>query len=86
MGWISLYWGKYVVLARKHGDRWYIAGINGEKNARELTLKLPMLEAGAKLNYYTDKDDGYAIRTEVTVEESLEIKVVMKPNGGFILE
>ena len=83
---IDGYPGKYVVLARKHGDRWYIAGINGERNAKELTLKLPMLEAGAKLNYYTDKDDGYAIRTEVTVEDSLEVKVSMKPNGGFILE
>ena len=83
---IDGYPGKYVVLARKHEDRWYIAGINGEKSGKELILNLPMLEAGTKLNYYTDKDDGYAIRSEVTVEDSLEVKVSMKPNGGFILE
>ena len=82
---IDGYPGKYVVLARKHESKWYIAGLNAEKDSKELTLKLPMLEEGTKLSYYTDKDDGFAILTELKVGESGEVKVNMKPNGGFIL-
>ena len=82
---IDGYPGKYVVLARKHESKWYIAGLNAEKDSKELTLKLPMLEEGTKLSYYTDKDDGFAILTELKVGENGEVKVNMKPNGGFIL-
>ena len=82
---IDGYPGKYVVLARRHESKWYIAGLNAEKDSKELILKLPMLEKGTKLSYYTDKDDGYAILTELNVGESGEVKVNMKPNGGFIL-
>ncbi len=82
---IDGYPGKYVVLARRHESKWYIAGLNAEKDSKELILKLPMLKKGTKLSYYTDKDDGYAILTELNVGESGEVKVNMKPNGGFIL-
>ncbi|HVU16519.1 MAG TPA: glycoside hydrolase family 97 catalytic domain-containing protein [Candidatus Didemnitutus sp.] len=34
------YPGRFIVLARRAGDRWYIAGINGDAEARELHLNL----------------------------------------------
>ena len=36
---IDGYPGKYVVLARKSGDKWYIAGVNAEKAAKEAAAK-----------------------------------------------
>ena len=82
---IDGYPGKFVVLARKNGDKWYIAGLNAEKEDKELKLELPMLKGVNKVNYYTDNDDGYAILTELKVDFSGTVKVNMKSNGGFIL-
>jgi hypothetical protein len=83
---IDGYPGKYVVLARRHEDNWYIAGLNAEKNVKELTLELPMLTPESKVNYYTDDDERYAVLSELTVENNKKIKVIMQPNGGFILK
>ena len=82
---IDGYPGKFVVLARKNGDKWYIAGLNAEKEDKELKLELPMLKGVSKINYYTDNDDGYAVLTELKVDSSGTVKVNMKSNGGFIL-
>jgi hypothetical protein len=83
---IDGYPGKYVVLARRHEDNWYIAGLNAEKNVKELTLELPMLTPESKVNYYTDDDEKYAVLSELIVENNKKIKVTMQPNGGFILK
>ena len=83
---IDGYPGKYVVLARRHENNWYIAGLNAEKNVKELTLELPMLTPESKVNYYTDDDERYAVLSELIVENNKKIKVTMQPNGGFILK
>ncbi len=51
---IDGYPGKYVVLARRHGDRWYVAAINAEPEAKKLKLTLPML-AGKQVDAYTER-------------------------------
>ena len=82
---IDGYPGKYVVLARRHGQQWYIAGLNGEKDTKKLTLQLPML-AGQTVSYYTDNKDGYAELKSLKVNAKGEAKVVMQPNGGILLK
>ncbi len=82
---IEGYPGKYVVLARRHGTQWYIAGLNAEKEAKRLTLQLPML-AGQAINYYTDNAEGYAELRELKVDKKGQAKVVIQPNGGIILK
>lgn len=37
------YPGKYVALARRHGNQWYISAINAEEQPRKLTLDLSIL-------------------------------------------
>ena len=81
---IDGYPGKYVVLARRQGDRWFVAGLNAEQQEKKLTLQLPML-AGQSLQYYTDNADGYAELKTLKVDKRGQAKVVMKPAGGFIL-
>ena len=82
---IDGYPGKYVVLARKHKSKYYVAGLNAEKEVKELLLELPMFEEETNINYYTDKEDGYAILTNLKVDKG-KVKVTMQPNGGFILK
>ena len=82
---IDGYPGKFVVLARRHGDKWYIAGLTAEKETKKLTLKLPQL-AGQTVDYYTDNAEGYAVKTQLKVDKKGQTKVVIQPNGGIILK
>ena len=79
------YPGRYVVLARRHGDRWHVAGLNAEDHALTLTLSLPML-AGTTVSYYTDDENGYARRSQLKVDSKGRARIVMQPNGGFVLQ
>lgn len=83
---IDGYPGKYVVLARRHKSKWYIAGLNAEEQDKELYLELPMLKEEKSVIYYTDDDEGYAILTALKVDNNGKVKVTMKHNGGFILK
>jgi hypothetical protein len=82
---IDGYPGKYVVLARRHGNQWYIAGLNAEKQVKKLSLNLPMLK-GQTINYYTDGPGLYAQVQKVRYDKKGRIQVTMRPNGGFILK
>jgi hypothetical protein len=81
---IDGYPGKFVVLARRHEDKWYVVGLNAEKEDKELMLELPMIEEES-VDYYTDDDKGYALLTELKVDDG-KFKIKMKPNGGFIIK
>lgn len=82
---IDGYPGKYVVLARRHGNHWYVAGLNAEQETKKLTLQLPML-AGQTVDYYTDNAEGYAELKQLKVDKKGQAKVVIQPNGGIILQ
>jgi hypothetical protein len=50
---IDGYPGRYVVMARRHANRWYIAALNGTGEPLSLDLALPMLD-GTAFTLYTD--------------------------------
>ncbi len=83
------YPGRYVVLARRSGDRWFVAGLNATGRELELTLSLPML-AGKRAVCYDDRAPrggsmAEARRTELEVGARGIVKVSMQPSGGLIL-
>lgn len=82
---IDGYPGKYSVLARRHGDQWFIAGVNGGKEVLKLTLKLPML-AGKKVSLYNDDGTLTTYLKDTEVRRSGEFDVEIQPGGGFILK
>ena len=63
---IDGYPGQFVVLARRKGTRWYIAGINATPGVRSCTLDLPMLSQGT----YTLYTDQPARRSKTVFEPS----------------
>lgn len=81
---------KYVVMARLHDGKWYVAGLNAESEAKTLTLSLPML-AGKTVRYYTDQKRKKGELVPVSELKTLKVgkdgkaKVTMQPDGGFIL-
>ena len=82
---IDGYPGRYVVLARRCGSRWYIAGLNAGQEERRLTLTLPMLKAGQTVGYYTDNKQGETELKPLRVDKRQQVKIVMQPNGGMVL-
>lgn len=82
---IAGYPGKYVILARRHADRWYIAGINASPEPVNLKLHLPMLEAGETVRLYIDNDKLEGKTTVAKVSKRQELQVSIPCNGGVVV-
>jgi hypothetical protein len=81
---IDGYPGKYVVLARRHGDDWYIAGLNAQKDPMKLTLDLPMF-VGKTPTIYVDNQKGEPTKTTLKIDKKGQAKVIIQPNGGILI-
>ncbi len=81
--------GKYVVMARKSGDKWYLAGINSQKEPLRLVLDLSSLKLSQSLTLshtLTMITDGDTMRSFIQLPTNIKnnkLEVVIKPNGGF---
>ena len=80
---------KYVVLARRTGDKWYVAGMNGTQQAKTLQLSLPMF-AGQTVQCYIDqpsKNDApcTSVLKALKVDKKGIAKVTLQPMGGIII-
>ncbi|MDM1556042.1 glycoside hydrolase family 97 catalytic domain-containing protein [Chryseobacterium indologenes] len=81
---IDGYPGKYAVVARRHADRWYVAGVNAEKQSQKLKIKLPMF-AGKNLQLINDDAKGNTSEKEVKVNAKGDFTIEIQPNGGFVI-
>lgn len=78
------YPGRHVVMARRHGDRWYIAGLNALQEPLTLTLELPM-PAGKGLTCLVDDPRGTPVSTPLKVDKRNKAVVTLQPNGGVVI-
>ena len=85
---VSGYPGESAILARRSGDTWYIAGINGTDEQKELTLPTgilsPLTSHLSPLNITAFLDAGeraWQILPSVTL---LPATVSCRPRGGFV--
>ena len=84
---VAGYPGRFVILARRKGDTWYLAGINGLNQPREERLQLgPWLGAGRyELARIGDGANARSFSSETQrFEAGQEIVVQMLPYGGFV--
>lgn len=81
------YPGKYVVLARRHGNLWYIAGINATNEPMPLSLDLKRLANYGSGTLMTDGDGGNLSFRQQHIDLAVMRKLAMslKPRGGFVL-
>ncbi|HVF97127.1 MAG TPA: glycoside hydrolase family 97 catalytic domain-containing protein [Flavisolibacter sp.] len=75
--------GKYVVIARKAGDKWYIAGINGENAGRTIKVDLKPFQIKNGL-LIKDGSEPLTFETE-QVNQTTNKSITLKPAGGFVL-
>jgi alpha-glucosidase len=80
------YPGKYVVMARKVKDTWYIAGINGETADRALTLNLPFLKQARGVLTTEGSDSRSFSQREVALDDAGSLAITIKGNGGFVVQ
>lgn len=74
--------GKYLVVARKAGDRWYVAGLNAETTDLNLTLDLSFI-GNKKAMLITD---GATERefTQSEISSAQATALTIKSHGGFV--
>jgi hypothetical protein len=82
---IDGYPGKYVVLARRHGSQWYVAGVNAEKEPLKLKINLPAF-AGKKAVFYGDDKNKETFFKEISVAKNGDLEIIMQSGGGFVLK
>jgi len=81
---IDGYPGKYVVLARRHKNQWYVVGVNANKEPLSLQVELPML-AGETVTFYGDEKDLTPFKKEITIDQTGKFDLLLQANGGVIL-
>ena len=79
-------------MARRHGDNWYVAGLNGTDRAMTMELSLDQ--------FFTSADQLYIINDQPRKKDQLvpdaarkalksngkgKVKITMQPMGGFII-
>ncbi|GAB6870052.1 glycoside hydrolase family 97 protein [Bacteroides rodentium] len=81
---IDGYPGRYIVLARRHGNTWYIAAANATAEPLKLKLDLPML-AGQEVSLYSDdkKMQPQLKLQKIKTDGSLQLTV--QPHGGAVI-
>ena len=82
---IDGYPGKFCILARRSGDKWYVVGINAQEAPVKLRLTLPMFAAGSQLNLYSDTDKLEGSLKTVKLSKKQQIQVTIPCNGGLVI-
>lgn len=83
---VAGYPGEYAVVARRSGDTWYVAGINGTDESKSIDLNMKFIRTkNHRILAFTDSGDN-AQPWSITTMDSLPTKVEhLLPRGGFLL-
>jgi hypothetical protein len=83
---IDGYPGRHIVMARRSGNNWYIAGVNAEKEPLKLAVRLPFTVAGQG----TLITEGETLRSfsaaTVTPDAEGKTDIEIQPSGGFVIK
>lgn len=82
---IDGYPGKYVILARRHGDQWYIAGVNAQKETLKLKVNLPMFSNGEKVRLFSDDKALQGSVKQIEIGKKQELRLAIPCNGGVLI-
>lgn len=82
---IDGYPGKYVILARRHGDKWYIAGVNAQKETLKLKVNLPMFSNEEKVRLFSDDKALQGSVKQIEIGKKQELQLAIPCNGGVLI-
>ena len=82
---IDGYPGKYVILARRCGDKWYVVGINAESEPLKQTVTLPMFDKGAEVTVYSDDAQLNGSVKTLKQNKKQQMMITIPCNGGVVI-
>lgn len=77
--------GEYAVIARRHGNVWYVAGVSNLDKPVKLELDLSMFTKGDKLSLINDGRNGEPVKSELIVKNPQKVAVTVNPSSGFVI-
>lgn len=79
------YPGKYAVIARRSGNRWYVAAINGDKNEKKINLDITSFKK-SKATLFTD-GTGSELFSKAILNAAKQKKcdITLNANSGFVM-
>ena len=78
---IDGYPGRYLIMARRHGDTWYVAAINAEPQKLVISLDLSVLDA-TSFTLYSGGDNPTAKPMKFKGGKTL---LNLAPNDGIVI-
>ena len=82
---IDGYPGRYVILARRTGDKWFVVGINAQEQPLKTTLTLPMFPQKSDLTVYSDDAQLAGSVKTVKHNKKQQLTVTIPQNGGLVI-
>ena len=83
---VSGYPADHAVIARRSGNTWYVAGINGTDEAKTISLDLNFITKKERKNMLLFADSGNADTPwSITRPTELPTTVTLQPRGGILL-
>jgi hypothetical protein len=81
---IDGYPGKYCIIARRSGQKWYVAAVNGEKEPRKIKIALPMLK-NTDITLLFDKNDRKVGEQKLKTAKDGSIELNLLGEGGAMI-
>ena len=82
---IDGYPGKYVIMARRCGTKWYVVGINADEQPLKKVVTLPMFEKGTELTVYSDDAQLNGSVKSLKQNKKQQIMMTIPINGGIVI-
>ena len=82
---IDGYPGEYAVIARKHGETWYVAGVNGGAESKVLNLDLSFIPKKDGVLIRDGEEGLTSVQNEVSITDGT-LEVEMDSRGGFVIK
>ena len=83
---IDGYPGKFVIIARRSGNNWYVAGINADEKPLTTTITIPMFPAKAEMVVYSDTPQLTGSVKTVKQNKKQQLKITIPQNGGVVIK
>jgi len=76
---------QFIVLARQKGDNWYIGGINGLEEEKEIAISYDFLDGDYAIEFLGDGNSPREFSIESSSTAGMQT-VTMAPYGGFVMK
>ncbi len=77
--------GEEVILARRHGKTWYVAGVNGQDQAKTWSVDINRFGGNFQVTKIADNGSpDQLVATEIENPDNISVEVL--PYGGFVLK